>query len=499
VGLLCCGDFYTNLTKYLSIFVHIKNPYTQRTMPHTPPANAPANAPAHIAIVGAGLVGTLLAIYLSKKGHKITVYDRRPDLRTAKIYAGRSINLALSHRGWLALQGVGIHTDIQQIGLPMYARMVHTPTGDTLHQPYGTNEQAIYSVSRSTLNLKLLQLAAQQPNVEFYFDEKCLDINFETTQITLQNQRTQAITHAQADLIFGADGAYSEVRHAMQMQPRFDFSQDFLAHGYKELTIPALPNGAFALDKNALHIWGRKNFMLIALPNLDGSFTCTLFFPFDGDPSFNSLKTDAHVKSFFDEYFTNFAQIVPDCVQQYQQNPTSTLVTMQCYPWRNQNTMLIGDAAHAIVPFYGQGMNCSFEDCTILNEILENETDWNTIFDTFQQSRKPNADAIAALAQYNFVEMRDLTSNPEFILRKKIEAKIHQLHPDTWLPLYSMVTFSHIPYNQALRTSTVQNNTMQQILQLPDIANLYQTPDFTTILQPYITQYTQNLQKELSI
>ena len=447
------------------------------------------DTPIVASVVGAGLVGSLLAIYLSRRGYKVQVYDRRSDLRTAKIYAGRSINLALSERGWRGLQGVGIEPDVRKIGIPMYGRIMHSLDGSLSYQPYGTENQAIYSVSRGVLNLKLLELADENPNVQFFFDEKCLDVNFEKTELSLENKHTQVQTQVKSDLIFGADGAYSQVRQAMQIQPRFDFSQHYLAHGYKELNIPALPNGAFALEQNALHIWGRKNFMLIALPNLDGSFTCTLFFPFEGEVSFESLKTEAEVTTFFDTYLPDFTSLAPDCVAQFMQNPTASLVTMQCYPWKNGNTVLIGDAAHAIVPFYGQGMNSGFEDCTILDQILDTETDWQKILSQFEASRKPNADAIAALAQYNFIEMRDLTSDPQFILRKKIEAKIHKLYPEIWLPLYTMVTFSHIPYAETVRISKIQDVFMQEILAMPNIENDWDSEAFELVIHEKIKTY----------
>ena len=287
------------------------------------------------------------------------------------------------------------------------------------------------------------------------------------------------------DAIVGADGAFSAVRHAMQFTDRFDFSQDFIDHGYKELQIPAGNAGTFKLEKNALHIWPRESFMLIALPNPDGSFTCTLFFPFDGELSFNSLQSDEAIHSFFEKNFPDAMTLMPELINDFKTNATSSLVTMKCYPWVRNKTLLIGDAAHAIVPFYGQGMNSGFEDCRILNQLLnEHHDDWEKAILDFQQQRKADTDAIAQLALDNFIEMRDLVADAEFLLRKKIEAKLHELYPEQWIPLYSMVTFhDDIRYSEALRIGTKQKKIMDEVMQKPNIESTWEHLDFEQLVR----------------
>jgi kynurenine 3-monooxygenase len=296
-------------------------------------------------------------------------------------------------------------------------------------------------------------------------------VNLEQTSATFQTA-TQRKKTKSFDLVIGADGAFSAVRSAMQMTDRFNYSQDYLEHGYKELHIPADKSGNFVLEKNALHIWPRESFMMIALPNPDGSFTCTLFFPFEGKVSFASLTNDRNILSFFNEAFPDALQHMPLLLDDFRSNATSSLVTIKCFPWLRNKTFLIGDAAHGIVPFYGQGMNAGFEDCRILNELLDNHSDeWLTVLQNFQNIRKKDCDAIAQLAFDNFIEMRDLVADPEFLLRKKIEAKLHELYPDKWIPLYSMVTFHEsISYSQAYRTGKKQEKIMDEVMRKPGVA-----------------------------
>lgn len=425
-----------------------------------------------VTIIGAGLVGSLLAILLAKRGYKVNVFERRPDMRKATISAGRSINLALSDRGWQALKIAGIDKDIKEIAIPMRGRMVHELDGKLNFLPYGKEDQAIYSVSRGELNCRLMSLAEQHENVKLFFNERCVDVDLATATASFENMETYRLTKIESDLVMGADGAFSALRLAMQMRTdRFNYSQHYIEHGYKELVIPAKADGGWQLEKNALHIWPRESFMLIALPNMDGSFTCTLFFPFEGDPSFSSLKTEKQVSDFFQKTFPDAVPLMPTLLQDFAHNPTSSLVTVKCYPWGYQDkTMLIGDAAHAIVPFFGQGMNCGFEDCTVLDKLLDKHAgDWKTICGEFQQVRKPNADAIAELALANFIEMRDLVTDPQFLLRKKIEKNFYEKHPDKWMPLYSMVTFSDFPYSVALAEGKKQDAIMNNILSIDKI------------------------------
>ena len=434
-----------------------------------------------VTIVGAGLVGSLLSIYLSKRGYKVNVFERRADMRLETMSAGRSINLALSDRGWRGLEGVGIADDIKKISIPMYGRFIHHKDGTNAYQPYGKDNQAIYSVSRADINMKLMDLAEQQENVNIQFNKKCTLINRKDLAITFEDNLTKETSNTSADLLFGADGAFASSRLSIQLQSdRFEYNQHYIDCGYKELIIPAGKNGEFLLDKNALHIWPRGSFMMIALPNPDGNFTCTLFLPFEGEKSFSNLKTDKQVEDFFKSEFSDAFTLMPTLISDFKTNVTASLVTVKCFPWVFDNKIgLIGDAAHAIVPFYGQGMNCGFEDCVVLNELIEKHNDdWDIIFPEYEQLRKPDGDAIADLAIANFVEMRDKTADPKFILQKKIEAKFSQHYPDKWIPLYSMVTYSpHIRYSTALKEGQKQQKIMDEIMALNNIESIWESDE----------------------
>jgi kynurenine 3-monooxygenase len=437
-----------------------------------------------ITVLGAGLVGSLLSVMLGRRGHQVQLIEKRPDLRKIKWEDGRTINLALSERGWRALGRVGLAEEVLQLAIPMYGRMMHSEQGKLTFQPYGKDGQYIYSVSRSLLNEKLMNLAEQEGKVSLYFEQKCMHVDLIKPAVDLSHVRTGETRTVQSDILFGSDGAFSAVRSAMQRTNRFNYQQHFIEHGYKELTIPATVEGKWAIDKNALHIWPRGNFMLIALPNMDGSFTCTLFFPYEGNPSFQAISTKEEVIHFFEKTFPDILPLMPGVADEYMQNPTSSLVTIRCYPWTYQDKVaLIGDASHAIVPFYGQGMNAGFEDCVILEELMEKyNDDWESVFEHFQKERFPHAEAIADLALQNFVEMRDYVADPQFLLRKKIEAHIHQHYPHLWTPLYTMIAFSHIPYADALQAGKKQDQLMQKIMDLPDIENSWQKLDYKEIL-----------------
>lgn len=428
----------------------------------------------NVAIVGAGLVGSLLSIYLSKRGYKVSVYERRGDMRKEDTVAGRSINLALSDRGIKALEEVGLMEEIRKICIPMHGRYLHSIDGSTAFQPYGKEGQFINSVSRGELNKKLMDLA-ERHHVEILFNQKCESIDWKKNEIRFENNISHESSTINYDLCFGSDGAYSAARLTHHLQhDRFQYQQYYIDFGYKELNIPAGEKGIFLMEKNALHIWPRGNYMLIALPNTDGSFTCTLFFPFEGDPSFASLDTKEKVRSFFKKTFTDAEQRMPSLEEDFFKNPTSSLVTVKCLPWiRDDKFALIGDAAHAIVPFFGQGMNCGFEDCSVLNGLIDkHHENWAAILPEYQALRKPDADAIADLALNNFVEMRDKVADPKFLLQKKIEAAFSKNHPDKWIPAYSQVTFSpHIRYSQALVNGRKQEAIMQQVMSIPDIEN----------------------------
>jgi kynurenine 3-monooxygenase len=432
-----------------------------------------------ITIIGAGLVGSLLSIYLSKRGYKVTIYERRSDMRKSEMIAGRSINLALSDRGIRALEEVGIMDEIRKIAIPMHGRQMHYADGSTPYQAYGKEGQFINSVSRGELNRKLMDLA-EVNGVQIFFNEKCESINWQTREITFKtaakretNNEKQETRNVSFDLLFASDGAYSAARLTHQLQhDRFQYQQYYIDFGYKELHIPAGENGQFLMDKNALHIWPRGNYMMIALPNMDGSFTGTLFFPFEGEPSFKTLDTKEKVRAFFETTFADAAKRMPALADDFFNNPTASLVTVKCFPWiREDHFALIGDAAHAIVPFFGQGMNCGFEDCAVLNSLVEKHNhDWEHILNEYQQLRKPDGDAIADLALNNFVEMRDKVADPVFLLQKKIEANFSSKHPDTWTPAYSLVTFSpELRYSEALERGNFQQKIMDEVMALENI------------------------------
>jgi kynurenine 3-monooxygenase len=433
-------------------------------------------------IIGAGLVGSLWSILLAQKGYTVNVYERRTDMRQAGYIGGRSINLALSDRGFRALERAGIADDIRKVGIPMYKRVMHDTEGVLTHQAYGKADEAIYAVSRGALNIALINLAEKMPNVTIHFDHRCDDIDLATNQIDLFDTKNNVSKSLTAPLSFATDGAFSAIRASLQKRPRFNYSQQYENYGYKELTIPAGENGAFLMEKHALHIWPRGHFMLIALPNLDGSFTCTLFLGYEGAQSFENLQTDAQITEFFATYFADAAAMMPDFLSEFKENPIGTLVTTRCNPWSytspegNRKVVLLGDAAHAIVPFYGQGMNAGFEDCTVLDDLLaEFDNDWTAAISAFDATRPQNADAIAELALRNFVEMRDKVGKPEFLLRQQISAWLYAKDPANFTPLYSLVTFSHTPYSEALRQGIAQDAFFEKVLAIPNIATEWQT------------------------
>lgn len=431
--------------------------------------------PKKIAIVGAGLVGSLLAIYLKKAGHVVHVFDRSPDIRKIQ-FSGRSINLAMSNRGWKALEEIGIANEIKKIAVPMEKRAIHMMDQSLNYQKYGKDGEAIYSLSRGVLNRRMIDLA-EEVGVEFFFEHKVWDVTLSEAILHIGEDERGDWKPYKYDMVFGSDGAFSRVRHRMQRQSMFDYSQEFLEVGYKELNIPANADGSHKLDKNSLHIWPRGNFMLIALPNLDGSFTCTLFMPFKGENSFEELDTQEKLITFFNKYFPSTKDVIPNLVEDFFKNPKSYLVTMKCFPWTHKDTVaLIGDACHAIVPFYGHGMNAGFEDITILSELMSKYgDDWQTIFTEYENSRKPNADAIAELSYRNFMEMSSKTTDHKFHLQKQIEKWFSEKHPDKWTPLYSRVTFSHQPYVEALAEGDRQNEIMKEILEIDNIEQIWET------------------------
>jgi kynurenine 3-monooxygenase len=416
-------------------------------------------------IVGAGLSGALMAGYLGQAGYKVDMYEKRSDLRCGNAEPGKSINLALSARGIAALERAGLARKILDSAIPMRGRMIHDETGQTTFQPYSKNpSEVINSVSRAQLNIDLLDAADQCPGVNLFFNRRCTDADLDKPSATLLDTNSKEVTHTSSDMLIGADGAFSAVRSRMQRLDRFDYRQDYLKHGYKELVIPPTANGGFAMEENALHIWPRRSYMMIALPNQDGSYTCTIFWPLDGPLSFDALKTDDDVKRFFDTNFPDATPHMPTLVDDYRTNPTGLLVTVRCTPWHyDDKVALIGDAAHAVVPFYGQGINAGFEDCDVLMDCIdEHAPNWGRVFSDYTSRRKENVDALADLAISNFVEMRDHVCSPAFLRKKKRERLLHRWLPG-YTPLYSMISFSQIPYAEAVRSAADQDAKIRHI------------------------------------
>lgn len=420
---------------------------------------------ARIAVAGAGITGALAGIRLARRGHDITIYERRDDPRQAQHHEGRSINLAMSTRGLDALERVGLADAVRGSGVPMRGRMIHAPNGHLAFQPYSIDPtHQLLSVDRDRLNATLLDAAEAEPGVQLRFGHKLLD--FSPTGQAVRFEHRNASIEAQHDIVLGADGAFSAVRARMQRLDRFAYQQDYLEHGYKELTIPAAPDGSPLLDPHALHIWPRGGHMMIALANPDGSFTCTLFWPFGGPDGFETIDTEPEVAQIFTRDFADAARLVPDLSSQYLHNPTSSLVTIRCAPWHiGGRALLLGDAAHAVVPFYGQGANAALEDVSILVELLDAHHDqWEPAFAAFFAQRKPDADALAELALDNFVEMRDKVASRRFRAEAAFRLALERRFPRRFVPLYEMVTFSRTPYATAVARAASQDHRMRRLV-----------------------------------
>ena len=410
-------------------------------------------------LIGSGLAGGLLAAYLGRRGYDVDLYERRADPREGNIVGGRSINLALSTRGIHALEQLGIADEVLRHAIPMRGRMIHDKSGDLHFAPYHVDPtKCINSIGRAALNTTVIEAAQRYSNVRVHFNHRCTDADLDTPTVELETENGQLT--AQGDAVIGVDGAFSAVRQSMQRRMgTFQYDESYLAHGYKELTIPPGPDGSWRMEKNALHIWPRKSFMMIALPNPDGSFTCTLFWEFEGPRSFATTKTDDDVRRFFDEEFPDAVALMPTLLEDFKQNPTGSLVTIRCAPWFYQDKVaLVGDAAHAVVPFYGQGMNAAFEDCVVLDDCLEKFQDnRERAFSEYCVKRKENTDALADLAIGNFIEMRDKTASRAFRAKKKLDQLLEASLPGIYLPLYTMVTFTRIPYAEAARRARLQD------------------------------------------
>ncbi|WP_457652089.1 FAD-dependent oxidoreductase [Rhodocaloribacter sp.] len=418
-------------------------------------------------LIGAGLAGSLLSILLARRGFEVRLFEARPDLRAHTVDGGRSINLALSARGLHALAKAGIVDDILPLTIPMRGRLIHDLDGTTHFVPYGQRpSEVIRSVSRAELNRRLMSAAEATGRVHIRFETRCTGIDFPERRLHLRDEAHGREETPATTRVIGCDGAGSAVRTAMLRAGAVRFEPDFIAHGYKELTIPPAPDGGRRIEKHALHIWPRRDFMLIALPNLDGSFTCTLFLRREGRLSFAALATEADVRSFFEAHFPDAVPLIPHLTEEFFENPVGTLGTVRCEPWHfGDLAVILGDAAHAIVPFFGQGMNCAFEDCVTLDACIADEgMGWEQVFERFEGERKPNADAIATLSLRNFIEMRDRVADPKFLLRKKLEFELERRHPGVFIPAYSMVSFHRIPYAEVLRRSEIQERILDELL-----------------------------------
>lgn len=430
----------------------------------------------NIVIIGAGLCGSLLALRLAQRGYKVEMYESRPDLRTTDISAGRSINLALSDRGFKALRLCGVEEKAREICIPMYGRLMHDREGNTFASNYSGREgEYINSISRGDLNGILLTEAEKHENVNIYFNKECTSVDIESMVAHFKNHENNQEFSVDGDVIFGTDGAGSALRKSYYLERKFlfSYSQNFLSHGYKELEIPADKLGNHQISKDHLHIWPRGEYMLIALPNLDGSFTVTLFLSYDeGKYNFNNLTSEEKITEFFEKEFSDALALIPSIKDEFLNNPTGALGTVKCSPWHYQNkTMLMGDAAHAIVPFYGQGMNASFEDVTVFDEVLDaHEGDWKTIFKAYEKARKEDTDAIADLAIDNFYEMRDHVANPLFKQKRKLEMDLEKTFPTEYFSKYSMVTFNEeIPYAEAMKKGRAQDKALLNMVAHHDL------------------------------
>ena len=435
----------------------------------------------HHAVVGAGLIGGLWALLLAQRGFKVTLYDRRPDPRKAGVDIGRSINLALSHRGWRAMEKAGVENEVQKIALPVKGRIMHDYSGNQFFQQYGNDDQFIYSVSRGGLNMLLVEEAEKHPLIEVKFNHPCSGYSLEDDKVNIVFKDGSTISH---DRLFGTDGVYSAVRSTMARNDRFNYTQQYIPHGYKEILMHPNEDGDYRIAENGLHIWPRGQFMFMALPNPGGSFTCTLFAPFEGEESFENIQSDEDVLAFYQKHFPDTINMLPNLVVDWNANPVSSMCTVSCFPWNDGGRVaLLGDSAHAIVPFYGQGMNSGFEDCSILAELIDSlpedasNGDWVDMLDEYSRVRKPAADAILDLALHNYIVMRDKTGDPRFQLQKKIEARISAAYPDKWKPLYSLVTFSHTPYNEAWDRGELQQAVMNVVMSQSDIHTSWESEE----------------------
>lgn len=446
-----------------------------------------------VAIVGGGLVGCVAAMFLADRGHEVLVVERRPDPRRGPLGGGRSINLTLCERGWAALAEIGADLTVRRLALPASGRRIHHADGSLSSQPYGAHGEAIWSIGRNHLNRALLDLAEARPEVTTRFELRCRGVDLEAPALEVEG--TAGRERIEADVLIGADGAFSAVRRRLVDCDRFDYAQHFVDQGYKELTLPAAEGGGWRLDETAIHIWPRGRFMLIGFANLDGSFTLSLHLPFEGDPSFASLTGRAAVERLFADAFRDLAEVADSLVEEFLAHPVCSMVTVRCSPWsRGGRVALIGDAAHAIVPSYGQGANSGFEDCRLLAGALdEHGGDWGRALPAFEAARKPDADAIADVSLAHFREIRDLVDDTGFLRRKEVERALSALYPGAFVPLYEAISFTTLPYRQAVERDRLQRALVDRVLAVEGITDALQTEEARRVLDPLVASFRQEV------
>lgn len=423
-----------------------------------------------ILVIGSGLVGSVVSALMADLGHEVEVCDRHPDPRSARAVGGRSINLTICERGFAALRRIGADNAVREVAVPCRGRIIHGADGRSASQPYDNQGSAIWSVSRNELNAVLIDRVLTRDNVAARFEERCLEVDLDAPAATFEGVDGEVVRRT-GDRLLGADGARSLVRLRMQMAPRFDYRQEYLDQGYRELRLPAAGNGDWRIEGHAIHVWPRGRFMLIGFPNRDGSFTLSLHLPFEGETSFASIQTPGDLVSLFEASFPEVIPMVPTLVEDFFSRAETTMVTVRCSPWIwADKVALVGDSAHAIVPSYGQGANCGFEDCSVLADcVAASRGDWHRAFAEYQRLRKPNADAIGELALDHFHELRDLLGTQEFLLRKEIERWLEEAHPDRYRSLYSLISFTQVPYAEALRLDKRQRGLVDRLMGIPQI------------------------------
>jgi kynurenine 3-monooxygenase len=438
----------------------------------------------NIIVVGAGLVGSLLSVYLARAGFKVSVYERNPDPRTVNLQSDRSINITLCERGLQSLSAVGAAEAVLEFCIPVYGRVIHDRHGESTYQPYGNNQEALYSIERKDLNLVLLNFAEGHENIDFYFNHKCIDVHLPTAKLKLQNLKTGETNQIQADRILATDGAHSAVRQKMQRLKRFNYSQEYCDQGYKEIIIPADARGSWPLEKNAIHVWPRDNFMLIGFPNLDKSFTLSLHLPYEGEISHESITSLDALQNLFETYFPDLLPLVESNFTDYFIKPVEAMITTKCFPWTYQDKVaLLGDSCHAIFPSLGQGANAGFEDCRIFAECIEKHSgDWHQILNEYERLQKSNMDVLADLCFEHFTILKKMLGDPQFLQRKKIERKLQELAPE-FASLYYNISFTCMPYAEALSIEKTYQTLINKIVELDDLEEQLDNKDLVSLVR----------------